>query len=85
MHVSEQPSPLTALPSSQVSVPATTLSPHVVVHTIGGPTSHVYPASIMHVAEQPSPLTVPPSSQVSVPAITPSPHVVMHTLGEPVH
>jgi hypothetical protein len=63
--VLEQPSPLTVLPSSQVSLPVRILSPHNGVQRLPG-TRHSHPASmVLQSAEQPSPLTVLPSSQVS--------------------
>src|SRR5262247_334812 len=69
----EQPSKGRALPSSQLSVPSTTPSPHVVgVQALGLPV-HFQPISTLQVAEQPSPAVAFPSSQSSGRTCTPSP------------
>ncbi len=59
-----QPSPSVVLPSSQVSLPPTTPSPHRISHWLGWPWQE-YPFSMWQAASQPSPLLVLPSSQVS--------------------
>src|SRR5215471_15944393 len=70
---SEQPSNGRALPSSQLSVPSMTPSPHFVgVQTLGLPL-HFQPISTLQVAEQPSPAVAFPSSQSSGGTCTPSP------------
>jgi hypothetical protein len=79
-----QPSPGTAFPSSQVSLPTAMLSPQVVRHRLGLP-EQVQPASTWHVAEHPSPLTWSPSSHASVGIFTPSPQGIVHRLGVPLH
>src|SRR5215831_17913629 len=71
----EQPSNGSVLPSSQVSAPSMTPSPHlVVVQTLGLPL-HLCPSSILHVDEQPSPSAVLPSSQASSEVRSPLPHM----------
>ena len=69
----EQPSPLTAFPSSQFSFPGTRiLSPQTAVHTLGLP-EHVQPLSVVQLAEQPSWESVLASSHCSLPETMPSP------------
>jgi hypothetical protein len=81
--VLEQPSPLTVLPSSHVSVPVSTPSPHSGEHGLPG-TRHSQPAStVWQSAEQPSPLTVFPSSQVSSDVKTPFPQTAWFWQGWP--
>src|SRR5262245_27888780 len=64
VHAVEQPSPITALPSSHVS-------PQPVGATTPSPQSS--PSSTAHAALQPSQLVVLPSSQDSPPSVMPSP------------
>jgi hypothetical protein len=67
LQVLEQPSPLVVLPSSQVSLPSSTPSPHLTtgqVQAFPG-VEQMQPVSSWQVLEQPSLLTVLPSSQDS--------------------
>ena len=73
------PSPPDEFPSSQVSEPATTESPQVVVHDEFAE-GHVYPDSIAQRLLHPSPEESFPSSQASVPSMIPSPQVVVQAL-----
>ncbi len=80
------------LPSSHVSLPATLVSPQLVLQTwleVAVPPEQVYPHSNLHEAEQPSPAAVFPSSQkfavlASFPTVLPSPHLSVHTDSEQV-
>src|SRR5690606_21441389 len=82
-HVLEQPSPLTALPSSQFSVAVITPSPQSGTHFLPG-TRHCQPGSTaVQSAAQPSPPTVFPSSQASALASTPSPQTLPEMQGAP--
>ncbi len=71
----EQPSPLTALPSSHASVPSKRPSPHFVVQPppVGGQVG-----SAIQLAVHPSPrsLFLVAGSQPSEPSTTPLPHTV---------
>src|SRR5262245_14187330 len=69
----EQPSNGSGLPSSQLSVPSTLPSPHVVCVQVLGAPLHFQPSSTLQVAEQPSPAVVLPSSHSSGSTTTPSP------------
>ena len=72
-HPAEQPSNGREFPSSQLSVPSTTLSPQVVwLHLLGVPL-HFHPGSSLQVGEQPSPAVVFPSSHSSGITAIPSP------------
>lgn len=68
-----QPSPATALPSSQLSIGAPmTVSPHAVTQVLGSPVQ-LKPGSMVQVAEQPSPGTKLSSSHASPGSRPPSP------------
>src|SRR5688572_11058717 len=69
-----QPSKPTVLPSSQLSAPSTSSSPHVVGSQVLGLPMHFQPISIWQRALQPSPAITPPSSQPSFESSRPSPH-----------
>ncbi len=67
------PSPLSVLPSSHFSRPASWESPQVVLQTLGRASEHVYPHSTEHTALQPSLAAVLPSSHASEVVLIPSP------------
>src|SRR5690242_17825106 len=86
VHVDEQPSPETVLPSSQNSISFLIPSPHTgcVAFTHAPPTppafGHVYPGSVdLQSAAQPSPATVLPSSHASLPVTFRSPQTIVET------
>jgi hypothetical protein len=75
LHVAEQPSPLTVLPSSHISPVVITPSPQAGLQGLPG-TRHCHPDStVLQLSEQPSPLTVLPSSQTSSEVRMPFPHL----------
>ena len=82
MQALSQPSPFSALPSSQASPPRTNPSPQIGVHAppcVG----HVKPPSTaVQLALQPSPPAVSPSSQASLAVFVPSPQT---SLGATTH
>jgi hypothetical protein len=72
VQVALQPSAAVVLPSSQVSLGCSLLSPHLKQPLLA--TGQLQPASSLHVAEQPSLLAALPSSQASVLSLMPLPH-----------
>src|SRR5262245_55150331 len=77
-----QPSPLTTLPSSQVSPVSTDELPQECTQTPGSP-AHAEPGSVLHFALQPLPEIVSPSSHSSSGSRLPLPQLGVHTLGCP--
>jgi len=73
VQVAEQPSPSTALLSSQVSVPSFFPLGHF-WQTFGWAVLQEYPDSTAQEAEQPSPAVMLLSSHPSVPSFFPFPH-----------
>src|SRR5262245_11638134 len=81
VHVAEQPSPPTVLPSSHsfLSPGNSRPLPHTVLH---GPPPGGHTGSRRQSGEHPSPVTVLPSSHCSEPSCLPLPQVVAaHTVG----
>jgi hypothetical protein len=65
VHVDEQPSPLTSLPSSHASGASILPLLQIKAQTEGFESSQVWVASTVQEAEQPSPLATLPSSHAS--------------------
>ncbi len=80
LHVEEQPSSLTVLPSSHFSLEAVTLSPQVDQQVEGWFVEHANPPSTVHAVEQPSPAFTFLSSQASMPVMSPSPQPALMTV-----
>ena len=80
--LNEQPSPLVASSSSQVSPPRSRPSPQSGAQRLGAP-AQSQPVSIWQVALQPSPPVASPSSHVSPGWKVPLPQAKVQTLGVP--
>jgi hypothetical protein len=85
VHVDEQQSLPSLLPSSQRSFPSRPPFPQLLQMLLSFPGSHVHPVSTEQLASQPSPPALFLSSHVSAPTFLPSPQTIVQVLGVPVH